>query len=123
MIAGRSDVASPEFVARFGRAPDAVASAPGRVNLIGEHTDTSEGFVLPIAIARRTHVELARRDDRVARVASAAFDGGRPATFNIGRESKQGTFIDYVQGTVQAIMRTGHAVGGFDAWVTSDIPV
>jgi galactokinase len=114
---------SSDFVARFGRAPDAIASAPGRVNLIGEHTDTSEGFVLPIAIPRVTRVELARRNDRVVTVASAAFAGGAPATFHVGRESKQGSFIDYVQGTVIAVTRTGSSIGGFDAWITSDVPI
>jgi galactokinase len=93
------------------------------VNLIGEHTDTSEGLVLPIAIPRTTHVALARRNDRVVRVASASFDGGAPATFELGHEAKQGSWVDYVQGTVQALMASGHALSGFDAWVTSDVPV
>ena len=123
LVSRPSDPVSLEFAARFGRAPDAIASAPGRVNLIGEHTDTSDGFVLPIAIARRTCVALARRNDRVATVASAAYAGAPPCTFDIGREAKQGSWIDYVQGTVQAAMRTGDAIGGFDAWVTSDVPI
>src|SRR4249919_3291471 len=49
------------FVDRFGREPDVIASAPGRVNLIGEHTDYNGGEVLPIAIARRTWVATGRR--------------------------------------------------------------
>jgi galactokinase len=118
-----SDASSSDFVARFGRAPHAVGSAPGRVNLIGEHTDTSEGYVLPIAIPRITRVALARRDDRTAHVASAGFAGGAPATFTVGREAKQGTWIDYVQGTTSALMKAGHALSGFDAWVTSDVPI
>jgi galactokinase len=118
-----SDPSSSQLEARFGRAPDAVASAPGRVNLIGEHTDTSEGFVLPIAIACHTRVELARRSDRVVRVGSASVDGGAPRTFEVGREARQGSWIDYVQGVVQAAMGTGHALSGFDAWVTSDVPL
>lgn len=118
-----SDASSSGLTARFGRTADAIASAPGRVNLIGEHTDTSEGFVLPVAIPRATRVELARAEGRTARVASASFDGGAPSTFEVGRESKQGTWIDYVQGTVRALMRAGHALSGFDAWVTSDVPI
>lgn len=123
MLDPADNAPSLELAARHGRAPDAVASAPGRVNLIGEHTDTSEGFVLPIAIPRFTRVALARRDDRVASVGSASFDGGALSTFVVGRETKQGTWIDYVQGTVQAAMRTGLAVSGFDAWVSSDVPI
>ena len=111
------------LAARFGRTPDAVASAPGRVNLIGEHTDTSEGYVLPIAIPRTTRVELGRRDDRTARVGSASIDAGEPRSFEVGREVKQGSWIDYVQGTVRALMKAGHAISGFDAWVTSDVPI
>lgn len=120
MVARPSDA---NLATRFGRAPDAVASAPGRVNLIGEHTDTSEGYVLPIVIPRTTRVELGRRDDRVARIASTSFDGGEPRSFEVGREAKQGSWVDYVQGTVRALMKAGHAISGFDAWVTSDVPI
>lgn len=58
------------FEELFGRAPEIVAAAPGRVNLIGEHIDYSEGFVLPFAISDTTRVALARRSDRLIRVAS-----------------------------------------------------
>ena len=122
MTSHLSNVASREHVARYGRAPDAIGSAPGRVNLMGEHTDTSDGFVLPMAIARRTRVELSRRNDRVVRVASSAFAGEEPSTFEVGKEQKQGGFVDYVQGTIQAVMRAGCAIGGFDAWISSDVP-
>src|SRR3954468_21783293 len=54
------------FRARFGREPDVIASAPGRVNLIGEHTDYNGGEVLPIAIARRTWVAAGRREGDAA---------------------------------------------------------
>ena len=63
------------FAARFGRDAAVCVSAPGRVNLIGEHTDYNDGLVLPLAIARRTAVAAARRDDRRVRVASALGDG------------------------------------------------
>ena len=115
----------PGFLARFGVLPDAFASAFGRVNLMGEHTDTSEGYVLPIAIPRQTRVELALRTDGVVRVASNAFVGDE--TFELGREAKRGSWIDYVQGTVQALMRAVPALAsplrGFDALVSSDLPL
>ncbi|WP_219827635.1 hypothetical protein [Salmonella enterica] len=76
--------------------------------------------MLPIAIPRITRVELARRDDRAAHVASAGFEGGALATFTVGREAKQGTWIDYVQGTTSALLKAGHALSGFDAWITSE---
>jgi len=62
------------FAELFGREPDGLWSAPGRVNLIGEHTDYNEGFVLPFAIDRRTVVAVGARDDRVVRVASTIAD-------------------------------------------------
>src|ERR1700739_2312049 len=60
------------FTAAFGYAPDGLWSAPGRVNLIGEHTDYNEGFVAPFAIDRRTFAALALRDDGLVRVSSSA---------------------------------------------------
>ncbi|CAB4674196.1 MAG: galactokinase [Actinobacteria bacterium] len=59
-----------KFVDTFGQSPDIVASAPGRVNLIGEHIDYSDGFVLPFAIADRTYVAIRKRPDRLVRIAS-----------------------------------------------------
>ena len=60
-----------KFLETFGEQPDLVAAAPGRVNLIGEHIDYSEGFVLPFAIKDRTLVAARKRDDSIVRVASA----------------------------------------------------
>ena len=60
-----------KFLATFGEEPDLVAAAPGRVNLIGEHIDYSEGFVLPFAIKDRTLVAARKRDDSTVRIASA----------------------------------------------------
>ena len=65
---------SDTFEAAFGRRADGVWSAPGRVNLIGEHTDYNDGLVLPFAIDRRTHCAAGLRDDRVLRVRSATID-------------------------------------------------
>jgi len=59
-----------KFLATFGEEPDLVAAAPGRVNLIGEHIDYSEGFVLPFAIKDRTLVAVRKRDDSIVRIAS-----------------------------------------------------
>jgi galactokinase len=60
-----------KFLETFGEEPDLVAAAPGRVNLIGEHIDYSEGFVLPFAIKDRTMVAARKRDDSTVRIASA----------------------------------------------------
>jgi len=105
------------------RAADAEARAPGRVNLIGEHTDYSGGFVLPMAIPQATEVALLRRQDRVVRAASRNLDDGRFSAFELGGETKRGTWIDYVQGTVVALRARGFDVGGFDLGVASNVPV
>lgn len=60
-----------KFVDTFGQSPEVIAAAPGRVNLIGEHIDYSDGYVLPFAIADRTYAAIRRRPDRLVRIASA----------------------------------------------------
>ena len=59
------------FQSVFGAEPDVIAAAPGRINLIGEHIDYSDGFVLPFAISNRTTVAIKKRDDQKIRLASA----------------------------------------------------
>src|SRR5437868_14154591 len=88
-----------DFQQLFGRPPAVTADAPGRVNLIGEHTDYNGGFVLPIAIPQRTCVALELRADREVHVTSADFDGGAGArTYRLGDERRAGDWTDYVQG-------------------------
>jgi galactokinase len=110
------------FEALFGRAPAVVATAPGRVNLIGEHTDYNGGFVLPIAIAHRTTVHLAPRADRLARVWSAYARPDGVLTYSVGNERRGGGWLDYVQGVTHALAAAGHAVGGFEARIDSTVP-
>ncbi len=120
-----SSAALAVFERAFGRTPDVLERAPGRVNLIGEHTDYSGGFVLPMAIPQRTEIALARATggDGVCRVVSANHGGRAPAMFEIGREERTGTWIDYVQGVVKALRETGVLVPAFDAAVASDVPI
>ncbi len=110
------------FEDTFERAPEAAADAPGRVNLIGEHTDYNGGFVLPMAIPQRTRVEVARRDDREVEVATESVDPPR-ARFTLGRERRSGAWVDYAQGVTWALAEEGHAVPGFSARLTSNVPV
>jgi galactokinase len=102
-------------------ADEASADAPGRVNLIGEHTDYHDGFVLPTTIPQRTSVTLRRRTDRRVHAASAGMDAAEP--YELGRESRRHHWIDYVQGVTTALAAAGHHIGGFDARITSTIPV
>ncbi|HEU4411861.1 MAG TPA: galactokinase [Polyangiaceae bacterium] len=110
------------FAAAFGRPPELVASAPGRVNLIGEHTDYNDGFVLPVATPMRTRVAVARAEGRRARVASGAI-AGAPEAYELGAEARRGGWVDYLQGVTAALAAAGHRLGGFDALVESDVPL
>ncbi len=120
-----TSAAHAAFERAFGTSPDVLASAPGRVNLIGEHTDYSGGFVLPMAIPQRTEVAITRAGggDEVCRVVSANLGTKMPVMFEIGREQKAGSWIDYVQGTVKALRESGIDVPAFDAAIASDVPV
>jgi galactokinase len=101
---------------------DIRASASGRVNLIGEHTDYNEGRVLPTAIPQRTDVVLRRRDDDEVHAVSAS--EGAAAAYRIGEEERTGGWVDYVAGVTWALARHGHALpGGFDLEVSSHVPL
>ena len=110
------------FVRAFGAPPDADAQAPGRVNLIGEHTDYHHGFVLPTVLPQRTHVWLRRGERSRVRAFSATL-GGDAATYSLGDEHPGKGWIDYVQGVTDVLRGHGIEVEGFDAWIVSTIPV
>ena len=114
--AGRSDGTSS------GRDRTPVrASAPGRVNLIGEHTDYNDGFVLPLAIRQSVHVELRRRSDDVVHARSTGSDG--TGSFRLGEEVRRSDWTDYVAGVTQELAADGHRLPGFDLSVESDVPL
>lgn len=113
-----------DFATLFGQPATVTASAPGRVNVIGEHTDYQDGYVLPIALPQRTTIELALRPDRVVRGFSANLDGvDARADYDLGAEQRTGRWIDYVQGVTHALQESGQRLGGFDFRVSSDVPV
>lgn len=97
------------------------ASAPGRVNLIGEHTDYNGGFVLPMAIPQRTRVSLRTRDDRTVRASSEGM--GEAQGYALGAEAKGRGWLDYVQGVTSVLGRAGHRVGGCELRIASAVPV
>jgi len=109
------------FEAHFGRAPELGARAPGRVNLIGEHTDYNEGLVLPCAIDRDTFALGARRDDGRFRV--WARDLEETVDFAAAAPERQGGWIDYVQGVVFALLEQGFEIGGLDLAIGSRVPL
>jgi galactokinase len=100
---------------------DVHADAPGRVNLIGEHTDYHDGFVMPCAVPQRTHVILTPRNDGHVRLSSEAVPGR--LAYELGHERKLEAWGDYVQGITWTLARRGLAIRGFDLHVRSDVPV
>lgn len=119
-----ADIPAHEFVRHFGRRQSVAGEAPGRVNLIGEHTDYNDGLVLPTVIPQTTTVAVAANADRSVRAFSHAvpFDAQR-ATFVLGDEAPRHDWIDYVQGVTRVLAASGLTVQGFDAIITSDVPL
>jgi galactokinase len=111
------------FADLFHRAPDASASAPGRANLIGEHTDYNDGFVLPLAVPLRTRIVAARRQDDLGLIASRERDDGHIAEYQPGRERRGQGWLDYIQGVTWVLREAGHNLGGFEMALESDVPL
>ncbi|HEX7589499.1 MAG TPA: galactokinase [Demequinaceae bacterium] len=118
--------ASGAFAATFGHVPAVLASAPGRVNLIGEHTDYNDGLVLPFAIERRTWCALAPRSDGILRVTTTLNDAVvELGVDDLDPENLAG-WSAYVFGVVWALREHGVDVasrGGLDIAVASDVPL
>jgi galactokinase len=97
--------------------------APGRVNLIGEHTDYNDGFVMPAAINFWTSVEAKRRSDRIVRLQSQAFP--TPVEFTLDDPSPQpcGQWWDYVRGVALQLEAAGHKLQGADLRIASTVPI
>jgi galactokinase len=117
--------ASDLFLKTYLRAPDGVFAAPGRVNLIGEHTDYTGGLVLPFAIDALAVMAAGRNDDAVVRIVSAQ----RPdavQSFPIAEVDPDAaaatSWAGYVLGAVWALRRAGHRIEGFDLALDSQVP-
>jgi galactokinase len=114
------------FARRFGRPPELGARAPGRVNLIGEHTDYNDGLVLPCAIDRETIALAARRDEGRVRIHSES--EGDERSFEIARVEEERAprsphWSDYAKGVVFALRERGLEPRGLDLYVSSRVPV
>jgi galactokinase len=115
---------SEKFKALTGSEPR-LYSAPGRVNLIGEHTDYNDGFVLPMALTQRTWIAAAPRDDDRIRCWSTSYQ--EPVEFGAGDDlhaAPQGTgWADHIRGIVACLRRERFRIGGADLLVDSDLPI
>jgi galactokinase len=113
-----------QFALHFGALPEHVLRAPGRVNLIGEHTDYNDGFVLPMAIDREIRIAARRRADR--RVRLIALDlGNRRAEFSldaIAHDDAQ-KWSNYIRGVAQMLERRGIRLPGLDLAIHGTVPI
>jgi galactokinase len=120
----RVDAAASLFAATFGGQPAGIWSAPGRVNLIGEHTDYNGGLALPIALPRRTYAAVRRREDGLLRAVSTSAPGGivEVAVDAIEPGAPPG-WAAYLAGVCWALRQDGYAVPGLEVAIDSDVPV
>lgn len=112
------------FFRSFGSSPEIAARAPGRVNLIGEHTDYNDGFVFPCAIGFETQVALKSREDGLVRIVAADF-GGAIDEFSLSSpidRSRTNPWADYVRGVIREMLREGFAFSGGDISIAGDVP-
>src|SRR5262249_15244930 len=100
-----------------------VFSAPGRVNLIGEHTDYNDGFVLPMAINRRTYVAAAPRSDRQVLVHSLNLKEDAAFSLNQNQPLERGNWANYIAGVTFVVQQQGLDLRGLDLAIDSDVPI
>ncbi|WNJ95122.1 galactokinase [Vibrio ruber] len=108
----------------LGYLPSHTIQAPGRVNLIGEHTDYNDGFVLPCAINYQTVVAAAKRDDNLVRVVSVDYDNAVDE-FDISQEiifQPDKMWANYIRGVVKCLLARGYLLGGADMAVSGNVP-
>jgi len=110
------------FESRFGLSPAFVVRAPGRVNLIGEHTDYNDGFVLPMTINRAIWMALRPRQDRLVEVHSLDFDEAQRFSLDDLHHGLAG-WAEYLQGVAWALQEAGLPLQGWEGVVAGDIPV
>jgi len=111
-----------EFTARFGRQPK-LFRAPGRVNIIGGHTDYNEGFVLPTTTGLYTWIAIVPRDDRTLRVFSCKFDSTEVIDLDQIKSCGDGQWCEYVKGVASVLEGAGHSLRGAEIVIDGDIPL
>jgi galactokinase len=116
------DPVKQSHVEEYGTAPEIVASAPGRVNLIGEHTDYNDGFVFPMAIDFTVRVAITRRKDSHLRFYSVDYKDRKRATLPTLRYRKEDRWANFPKGIIAEFMERGNPLGGMDITIHGDIP-
>ncbi len=111
------------FQSQFQQPAQLEVHAAGRVNLIGEHTDYNDGFVLPTAIAQRATLQISKRvnSDQTVRLYSVQMN--QKLEYNLGTETSTHGWLDYPQAVTQLLQFEGYEIAGFDALISSDVPL
>lgn len=118
------DDTATQFSAHFGFAPSFIFHAPGRVNLIGEHTDYNNGFVLPCAIDRGTSLAISLRDDNIINVIASNLSDAQSqwkATLPVEHD-RENTWSDYIRGVTEQLLKAGHTLKGMNIVVQGNVP-
>ncbi|HMU91710.1 MAG TPA: galactokinase [Anaerolineales bacterium] len=116
------------FLTHFNAKPAFIVRAPGRVNLIGEHTDYNDGFVLPMAIDRAVWIALSPRMDSQVHIHSLDMETALPndpqavSTFDLNSLTKGKGWAEYIKGVADQLQKAGYQLHGFDAIITGDVP-
>jgi galactokinase len=118
----RTETLIEEFTRYFNAAPTWVAVGPGRVNLIGEHTDYNDGFVLPVALKRDIRLALRPRTDRRVRVFSLEYNDAFEFNLDTISYNPDKLWTNYVQGMAWALTEAGVPLRGFDGVISGNVP-
>jgi galactokinase len=112
-----------QFEQAFGATPDIVVRSPGRVNLIGEHTDYSDGWTLPVALDLGTEIAAQRRDDRVLRIVAPRLDAVDEVSVEDLHPRHGPEWSRYVRGVVALLDETGRDIVGADILLDGNLPI
>ena len=117
------EIVHSKFNEHFGEDPTYIVRAPGRVNLIGEHTDYNDGFVFPMAIDRATWIALRPRTDNKVHVVSIDLGGEKEFALDDLHRPTKTEWYDYIIGVAWALQERGYALSGWEGVVSGDVPI
>src|SRR5579859_6112406 len=121
-MTGLAAQAQAAFSEQYSTAPSHVARAPGRINIIGEHTDYNDGFVLPAAIQQAIYVAGKLRSDNTVKVQSLDFRNNASFTLDQLKDDSLPHWTQHVRGVLWVLREKGHKFKGMDLTITSDVP-
>ncbi len=112
-----------QFQTHFSKQPQVIVRAPGRINLIGEHTDYNQGLVLPMAINRYVWMAGSSRSDH--RIIAHSFDFQNQAEFSLENNipARSGMWIEYIAGIANSFIQQGFAIQGADIFFAGEVPI